>query len=67
MALETRIFRILTKNNDIEQKSLPADFNLLQMDLARATLVWIRARCALIGSIAKNLRKLLSASRSYFF
>ena len=67
MALETRIFRILTKNNDIEQKSLPANFNLLQMDLARATLAWIRARCALIGSIAKNLRKLPSASRYYFF
>ena len=41
--------------------------NLLQMDLARASLVLIRVLRTLITSIAKNLHKLKICLRFYFF
>ena len=41
--------------------------NLLQMDLAYASLVLIRALRTLITSIAKNLHKLQICLRFYFF
>ena len=40
------------------EKTLPADFQFAQMDLARATLVLIRVLRTFINSIAKNLLKL---------
>ena len=42
-------------------------FNLLKMDLARATLVLIRVLRTLINSIAKNLHKLQICLRFYSF
>ena len=40
------------------ERTLSADFQFAQMDLARATLVLIRVLRTLINSIAKNLHKL---------
>ena len=40
------------------ERTLSADFQFAQMDLARATLVLILVLRTLINSIAKNLHKL---------
>ena len=40
------------------ERTLSADFQFAQMDLARATLVLIRVLRTFINSIAKNLHKL---------
>ena len=42
-------------------------FSLLQMDLARASLVLIRVLCTFTDSIAKNLHKLKICLRFCFF
>ena len=49
------------------EKTLPADFQFAQMDLARATLVLIRVLRTFINSIAKNLLKLQICLRFYSF
>ncbi len=49
------------------EKTLSADFQFAQMDLARATLELIRVLRTLINSIAKNLHKLQICLRFYSF
>ena len=49
------------------ERTLPADFQFAQIDLARATLVLIRVLRTLINSIAKNLHKLQICLRFYSF
>ena len=49
------------------EKTLSADFQFAQMDLALATLVLIRVLRTLINSIAKNLHKLQICLRFYSF
>ena len=49
------------------ERTLSADFQFAQMDLARATLVLIRVLRTLINSIAKNLHKLQICLRFYSF
>ena len=49
------------------ERTLSADFQFAQMDLARATLVLIRVLRTFINSIAKNLHKLQICLRFYSF
>ena len=49
------------------ERTLSADFQFVQMDLARATLVLIRVLRTLINSITKNLHKLQICLRFYSF
>jgi len=42
----------------IVKKTLSANFQFVQTDFARATLVFFWVRCTLIGFIAKSLLKL---------
>ena len=49
------------------ERTLSADFQFAQMDLARAALVLLRVLRTLSDSIAKNLHKLQICLRFYFF